>query len=57
MIEYYIGLGKTNQMEIRGKNIMSEAEKKFLNVKGLKKSFGSGDTKQDVLKGLDFTVG
>ena len=36
---------------------MSEAEKKFLNVKGLKKSFGSGDTKQDVLKGLDFTVG
>lgn len=36
---------------------MSESEKKFLNVKGLKKSFGSGDTKQDVLKGLDFTVG
>ena len=57
MIEYYIGLGISNQLEIRGKNIMSEAEKKFLNVKGLKKSFGSGDTKQDVLKGLDFTVG
>ena len=57
MIEYYIGLEITNQIEIRGKNIMSEAEKKFLNVKGLKKSFGSGDTKQDVLKGLDFTVG
>jgi len=35
---------------------MSEAEKKFLEVRGLKKSFGSGDTKQDVLKGLDFTV-
>lgn len=57
MIEYYIGLEIANQLEIRGKNIMSEAEKKFLNVKGLKKSFGSGDTKQDVLKGLDFTVG
>ena len=57
MIEYYIGLEIANQIEIRGKNIMSEAEKKFLNVKGLKKSFGSGDTKQDVLKGLDFTVG
>lgn len=36
---------------------MSETEKKFLEVNGLKKSFGSGDTRQDVLKGLDFTVG
>jgi putative ABC transport system ATP-binding protein len=35
---------------------MSEAERKFLEVHGLKKSFGSGDTKQDVLKGLDFTA-
>ena len=35
---------------------MSEQERKFLSVSGLKKSFGSGDTKQDVLKGLDFTV-
>ncbi|MBR5405603.1 MAG: ABC transporter ATP-binding protein [Oscillospiraceae bacterium] len=35
---------------------MSEAERKFLEVRGLKKSFGSGDTKQDVLRGLDFTV-
>ena len=35
---------------------MSEAEKKFLEVRGLKKSFGSGDTKQDVLRGLDFSV-
>jgi putative ABC transport system ATP-binding protein len=35
---------------------MSEQERKFLEVCGLKKSFGSGDTKQDVLKGLDFTV-
>ena len=36
---------------------MSETEKKFLEVNGLKKSFGNGDTKQEVLKGLDFTVG
>ena len=35
---------------------MSEEEKKFLEVRNLKKSFGSGDTKQDVLRGLDFTV-
>jgi len=36
---------------------MSEQEKKFLEVRGLKKSFGEGETKQEVLKGLDFTVG
>ena len=36
---------------------MSEKERKFLEVRGLKKSFGSGETKQEVLKGLDFTVG
>ncbi len=36
---------------------MSEKDRKFLEVRGLKKSFGSGDTRQDVLKGLDFTVG
>ena len=36
---------------------MSEKERKFLEVRGLKKSFGAGDTRQDVLKGLDFTVG
>ena len=35
---------------------MSNEEKKFLEVKGLKKSFGSGDTRQNVLKGLNFTV-
>jgi len=35
---------------------MSEEEKKFLEVSGLKKSFGSGETRQDVLKGIDFTV-
>jgi putative ABC transport system ATP-binding protein len=37
--------------------IMSEQEKKFLEVRGLKKSFGEGETRQEVLKGLDFTVG
>ena len=36
---------------------MSEKERKFLEVRGLKKSFGSGDTKQEVLKELDITVG
>ncbi|HRU97894.1 MAG TPA: ABC transporter ATP-binding protein [Ruminococcus sp.] len=35
---------------------MSKADKKFLKVSGLTKSFGTGDTKQDVLKGIDFTV-
>ena len=35
---------------------MSEAERLFLEVRGLKKSFGSGDTRQDVLRGLDFSV-
>lgn len=32
------------------------AEKAFLEIKNLKKSFGSGETKQEVLKGLDFDV-
>ena len=32
------------------------SDKKFLQVKGLKRSFGSGDTKQAVLKGIDFTI-
>lgn len=35
---------------------MSKADKKFLKGSGLTKSFGTGDTKQDVLKGIDFTV-
>ncbi len=36
---------------------MGNQEQAFLEVRGLKKSFGTGDTKQDVLRGLDFTVG
>ncbi|MCR5153861.1 MAG: ABC transporter ATP-binding protein [Lachnospiraceae bacterium] len=28
----------------------------FLEISGLKKSFGSGEAKQDVLRGMDFTV-
>lgn len=32
------------------------SEKKFLEVKGLKRTFGSGDTKQEVLKSIDFSV-
>ncbi len=35
---------------------MEKQEQAFLEVHGLKKTFGSGDTRQDVLRGLDFTV-
>ena len=28
----------------------------FLEIRGLTKSFGSGEAKQDVLRGMDFTV-
>lgn len=36
---------------------MLEQEKKFLEIVDLKKSFGSGDTRQDVLRGMSFSVG
>lgn len=35
---------------------MSGQEKKFLEIVDLKKSFCSGDTRQDVLRGLNFSV-
>lgn len=35
---------------------MSEEEKKFLNITELKKGFGSGDTRQEVLRGINFSV-
>ena len=35
---------------------MSEAESKFLEIVDLKKGFGSGDTRQEVLRGLSFSV-
>ncbi|MBQ9270082.1 MAG: ABC transporter ATP-binding protein [Oscillospiraceae bacterium] len=35
---------------------MSEQEKKFLEVVDLRKGFGEGDTRQEVLRGMDFTV-
>ena len=35
---------------------MSEEEKKFLEICYLKKSFGTGEAKQDVLRGMNFTV-
>ncbi len=47
---------KTDIVMTQGVNVMSKKDKKFLSVSGLKKSFGSGDTRQEVLKGLDFTV-
>ncbi|MDO4615292.1 MAG: ABC transporter ATP-binding protein [Lachnospiraceae bacterium] len=35
---------------------MSEQEKKFLEIVDLKKGFGAGDTRQEVLKGISFSV-
>lgn len=35
---------------------MSEEEKRFLEIVELRKGFGSGDTRQEVLKGLSFSV-
>lgn len=35
---------------------MSEEDRKFLEIVDLKKGFGSGDTRQEVLRGIDFSV-
>ena len=35
---------------------MSEEERKFLEIVNVKKGFGEGDTRQEVLCGMDFTV-
>ncbi len=35
---------------------MSEEEKKFLEIVDLKKGFGSGQTRQEVLRGMNFSV-
>ncbi len=35
---------------------MSESERKFLEINNLQKSFGTGETRQEVLKGLSFSV-
>lgn len=35
---------------------MSESERKFLEIVDLKKGFGSGDTRQEVLRGMNFSV-
>lgn len=35
---------------------MSEAERTFLEIADLKKGFGSGDTRQEVLRGINFAV-
>ena len=35
---------------------MSEQEKMFLEISDLRKSFGTGEAKQDVLRGMNFTV-
>ncbi len=36
---------------------MSEEKRNFLEIHDLKKGFGSGDTRQEVLRGMNFTVG
>lgn len=36
--------------------MMKNAEKSFLEIADLKKAFGSGDTRQEVLRGLSFSV-
>lgn len=46
-------------MKIKGKERekgMSEEEKTFLEIVNLKKGFGSGDTRQEVLRGISFSV-
>ena len=35
---------------------MSETERKFLEIKELQKGYGSGETRQEVLRGLTFSV-
>lgn len=35
---------------------MSEEEKKFLEIVDLKKGFGSGQTRQEVLRGMNFPL-
>lgn len=35
---------------------MSEGDRKFLEIVDLKKGFGSGETKQEVLRGMNFSV-
>ena len=40
----------------RKEEIMSEEEKKFLKIVDLKKGFGSGETRQEVLRGMNFSV-
>ena len=36
---------------------MSEEERKFLEIVDLKKGFGSGETRQEVLRGMNFEEG
>ena len=35
---------------------MSEQERKFLEIVNLKKGFGSGETRQEVLRGMNFSA-
>ena len=41
---------------LKGGRDMSEDERKFLEIVNLKKGFGSGESRQEVLRGMEFTV-
>ena len=54
-------LGATNHgqkciLACRNEEIMAIEEKKFLEIVDLKKGFGSGETRQEVLRGMNFSV-
>lgn len=54
-------LGATNRRQkcilaCRNEEIMAIEEKKFLEIVDLKKGFGSGETRQEVLRGMNFSV-
>ena len=44
------------QIFIQGDTNMSEEERKFLEISNVKKGFGHGDSRQEVLRGMNFEV-
>ena len=47
--------GKSNK-RMKGAIGMEKSEKQFLEIVDLRKSFGEGEARQDVLRGVNFTV-
>ena len=56
MIKLAESIGEERDGIANSFNSMSEEERKFLEIVDLKKGFGSGDTRQEVLRGMNFTV-